>query len=71
MSIVSTTPGFLADLAALLPTSPAMTAFLGAITSGAVGTPLVALAVWAVLAFVVTLVATTMRRTTSPAAALA
>ncbi|MGO3175035.1 MAG: hypothetical protein ACTIJN_07805, partial [Microbacterium gubbeenense] len=71
VSIVSTTPGFLTDLASLLPTAPAMTALLGATTSAGISGSLVALAVWAVLAFVATLIATTTRRTATPAAALA
>ena len=71
VSIVSTTPGVLAELAGMLPTSPAITAFLGAITSGVVSGSLVALAVWAVLAFVVTLVSTTTRRSTTPQAVFA
>ena len=71
-SIVSTVPPVLAALASLLPTSPAYTAMLGALTSaGGVGAGIAGLAVWAVLALVVTTLVVVRRRTTSARAAAA
>jgi len=71
-SIVSTVPPVLAALASVLPTSPAYTAMLGALSSaGGVGAGVVGLAVWAVLSLVVTTLVVVRRRTTSARAALA
>lgn len=65
-NIVSTVPPVLAGFAALLPTSPAYSAMLGALaSSGGVGTGIVALAVWAVLALIVTTLVVVRRRTAS------
>lgn len=69
-NIVSTVPPFLAGLSALLPTSPAYSAMLGALaSSGGVGAGIVALAVWAVIALIVTTLVVVRRRTASLRAA--
>ena len=64
--LISTVPGWLADLGASLPTSPA---FAGLITAN--GGAAAALIVWGVLSLVATTVAVALRRTTSVKAALA
>lgn len=62
--IVSTLPGWLADISAALPTAPAYRALLGAVTdAGGVGGAVAALIVWAVLAFAATTLAVTRKRT--------
>lgn len=69
-NIVSTVPPFLAGLSSLLPTSPAYSAMLGALaSSGGVGAGIVALAVWAVIALIVTTLVVVRRRTASLRAA--
>lgn len=70
--IVSTLPGWLAQVSGALPTAPAYRALLGAVTdAGGTGGAVVALAVWAVLAFVVTTIAVARRRTLPAKALLA
>jgi putative membrane protein len=64
--LVSTVPGWLADLGAELPTA---SAFSGLIAAS--GGDAAALVVWGVLSLVATTVAVTLRRTTSPKAAIA
>ena len=66
--IISTIPGWLADVAAFLPTAPAATALIG---ETGVGAAVVGVLVWAVLAFVATTLAVVRRRTTSAKAVLA
>ncbi|TDN91875.1 YhgE/Pip family protein [Microbacterium sp. BK668] len=64
--IVSTVPPVLASVASLLPTAPAYNAMVAALTSsGGVAAGLVGLLVWALLAFLATVVAVTRRRTVS------
>lgn len=64
--LISTVPGWLADLGAALPTAPAFTGLIAA-NGGAAA----ALVVWGVLSLVATTLAVTLRRTTSTKAALA
>lgn len=64
--LISTVPGWLADLGAALPTAPA---FAGLIAAN--GGAAAALVVWGVLSLVATTVAVALRRTTSVKAALA
>ncbi|MCC4250073.1 MULTISPECIES: YhgE/Pip domain-containing protein [Microbacterium] len=65
-NIVSTVPPLLAGVASLLPTSPAYASMLGALaSSGGVGAGIVGLAVWAVLALIVTTLVVVRRRTAS------
>ncbi|KNY07791.1 YhgE/Pip domain-containing protein [Microbacterium sp. GCS4] len=64
--LVSTVPGWLADLGAALPTASAFSGLIAA-NGGAAA----ALVVWGVLSLVVTTVAVALRRTTSAKAALA
>lgn len=66
--IISTIPGWLADLSSFLPTSPANTALIG---ETGVGAAIVGVLVWAVLAFLATTLAVVRRRTTSAKAVLA
>lgn len=62
--VVSTVPGILSSIAALMPTTPAYTAMLAALTSaGGLGAGLTAMIVWAVLAFVATVIVVARRRT--------
>ncbi|MEV8239892.1 YhgE/Pip family protein [Microbacterium testaceum] len=69
-TIVSTVPPVLAGIASLLPTSPAYDAMLGALSSaGGVGAGVAGLAVWGVLALIVTTLVVVRRRTTSARAA--
>ncbi|MGJ0390806.1 YhgE/Pip family protein [Microbacterium sp. CGR1] len=64
--LISTVPGWLADLGAALPTAPAFTGLIAATGGAAAG-----LVVWGVLSLVATTVAVALRRTTSAKAALA
>ena len=64
--LISTVPGWLADLGAALPTAPAFAGLIEATGGAAAG-----LVVWGVLALVATTVAVALRRTTSARAALA
>ncbi|WP_194762884.1 YhgE/Pip family protein [Microbacterium sp. UFMG61] len=64
--LISTVPGWLADLGAALPTSPAFAGLIAPDGAAAAG-----LVVWGVLSLVATTVAVTLRRTTSAKAALA
>ncbi|WP_431074178.1 YhgE/Pip family protein [Microbacterium phyllosphaerae] len=64
--LISTVPGWLADLGAALPTAPAFTGLIAADGGAAAG-----LVVWGVLSLVATTVAVALRRTTSTKAALA
>ncbi|MDY0908741.1 YhgE/Pip family protein [Microbacterium sp. CFBP9034] len=69
--VVSTVPGALSGIAALMPTSPAYNGMLAALTDASgFGAALAGLAVWAVLAFVATILAVARRRTTSARALL-
>ncbi|GAA1637231.1 YhgE/Pip domain-containing protein [Microbacterium flavum] len=69
--IVSTVPGILTQIAALLPTTPAYDAFLAALTSaGGLRAGAVGMVVWAVLAFIATVIAVTRRRTAGARALL-
>jgi len=71
-SIVSTVPPALAGVASLMPTSPAYSAMLGALSSsGGVGAGIAALAVWGALSLVVTTLVVVRRRTTTVRAATA
>jgi putative membrane protein len=68
--IVSTLPAWLAGISAAMPTAPAYRALLGAVTdAGGTGGAIVALLVWAVLAFIATTIAVGRKRTL-PARAL-
>ncbi|MER7798216.1 YhgE/Pip family protein [Microbacterium sp. NPDC096154] len=70
--IVSTLPGWLAELADILPTSPAYRSLLGVVTdAGGTGGAITALLVWAALCFVATTLAVARRRTISSKALLA
>lgn len=70
--VVSTLPGWLAELADALPTAPAYRALLGTVTdAGGTGAAVTALLVWAVLAFAATTLAVARRRTVPPEALLA
>ncbi|MGN7948597.1 YhgE/Pip domain-containing protein [Microbacterium sp. 22215] len=64
--LISTVPGWLADIGAALPTAPAFTGLIAANGGAAAG-----LIVWGVLSLVATTLAVTLRRTTSTKAALA
>ncbi|MEN2740435.1 YhgE/Pip family protein [Microbacterium sp. X-17] len=69
--IVSTVPAWLVSVAGFLPTAPASAAMAGVLTTaGGAGAAVVGLVVWAALAFVVTVLAVTRRRTTSAKALL-
>ncbi|WP_235563045.1 YhgE/Pip domain-containing protein [Microbacterium sp. Root53] len=70
--VVSTMPGWLGELADILPTAPAYRALLGAVTdAGGTGAAVTALLVWAVLAFAATTLAVARRRTIPAQALLA
>ncbi|MGP6205334.1 YhgE/Pip domain-containing protein [Microbacterium sp. F2] len=70
--IVSTVPGVLLAIDGLMPTSPAYTAMLGALTdSGGVGAGIAGLAIWGGLGLVATILAIARKRTTSARAILA
>jgi putative membrane protein len=61
--VVSTVPGPLADVAALLPTAPAYNGMLAALTdAGGLGAAIAGLLIWAGLAFVATTIAVARRR---------
>jgi len=64
--LISTVPGWLAQIGAALPTAPAFTGLIAAN-----GSALAGLIVWGVLALIVTTIAIAMRRTTSTKAVLA
>lgn len=64
--LISTVPGWLADLGAALPTAPAFTGLVDATGGAAAG-----LVVWGVLSLIATTLAVALRRTTSTRAALA
>lgn len=64
--LISTVPGWLAQLGAALPTAPAFTGLIAANGAAVAG-----LAVWGVLALIVTTVAVAMRRSTSAKTVLA
>jgi putative membrane protein len=69
--VVSTVPSWLIGIAGLVPTGPAYTGMLGVLTSaGGTGAAVAGLVIWAVLAFVATILAVTVRRTTSARAVL-
>ena len=66
--IVSTVPGWLSSLAGAMPTAPAYSGMVAALTSdGSVGAALVGLTVWMLLAFIATVIAVARRRS-APAA---
>lgn len=67
-AILSTVPGWLASIAAALPTAPAVTALLG---QDGVGTTVAGLLVWGVLSLLVTTLAVARRRSTTAKAVLA
>lgn len=70
--IVSTVPGVLSELAGLMPTSPAYNGMLSALTStDGIGAALVGLVIWAVIGFIVTVVAVTRRRSVTSRSLLA
>jgi putative membrane protein len=61
--VVSTVPGTLADVAAMLPTAPAYNGMLAALTdSGGLGAAIAGLLIWAGLAFIATTIAVARRR---------
>jgi putative membrane protein len=64
--VVSTVPGVISAVAGLMPTSPAYTGMLAALTSaGGFGAAIAGLAVWTVLSLLVTTVAVARRRSVS------
>ena len=66
--IVSPVPGWLSSLAGAMPTAPAYSGMVAALTSdGSVGAALVGLTVWMLLAFIATVIAVARRRS-APAA---
>jgi putative membrane protein len=70
--IVSTQPGWLAQVSGALPTAPAHRALLGVLTeAGGTAGAVVALTVWAALSFIVTTVAVARKRTIRAGALLA
>lgn len=70
--IVSTVPGALTAIDAVMPISPAYNAMLGALTgSGGVGAGIAGLVIWGGLAFIATILAVAARRTTTARAILA
>ncbi|WP_344739627.1 YhgE/Pip family protein, partial [Microbacterium awajiense] len=69
--VVSTVPGVLNAIAAVLPTSPAYNGMVAALTSATgVGAALTGLAIWTLLAVIVTVLAVARRRTVSAQAVL-
>ena len=69
--VVSTVPGALSGIAALMPTSPAYHGMVAALTSvGGYGTAIAGLVIWSALAFGATILAVARRRTTSARALL-
>ncbi|MGC5221064.1 YhgE/Pip domain-containing protein [Micromonospora sp. DT81.3] len=70
--VVSTVPSVIADMAALLPTTPAYNGMLAALTeTGGLGAAVAGLLIWSVLAFVATTLAVARRRIARPADLLA
>lgn len=64
--VVSTVPGALSGVAALMPTAPAYNGMVAALTSASgVGASLAGLSIWAVLSFLATVLVVARRRTTS------
>ena len=64
--VVSTVPGALSGIAALMPTAPAYNGMVAALTSASgIGAAIAGLAIWAALAFLATVLAVARRRTTS------
>ncbi|MET0671921.1 MAG: YhgE/Pip family protein [Microbacterium pygmaeum] len=64
--VVSTVPGVLSGIAGLMPTSPAYTGMLAALTdSSGLGAAIAGLAIWSVLAFLATTLAVARRRVAS------
>lgn len=64
--VVSTVPGVLSSIAGLMPTSPAYTGMLAALTdSSGLGAAIAGLAIWSVLAFLATTLAVARRRVAS------
>lgn len=71
VGIVSTVPAWLLSLAGFMPTAPAYTAMIGILTpAGGVGAAVAGLVIWALLAFLATVLAVTRRRTLSARALL-
>ena len=69
--VVSTVPGALSGIAALMPTAPAYNGMVAALTSASgIGSAMAGLAIWAGLAFLATVLAVARRRTTSARALL-
>lgn len=65
--VVSTVPGVLSQAASLLPTSPAYTGMLAALTdAGGFGSAIAGLLIWAGLAFIATTIAVARRRVARP-----
>ncbi|GAA1682615.1 YhgE/Pip family protein [Microbacterium lacus] len=65
--VVSTVPGVLSQAASLLPTSPAYTGMLAALTdAGGFGSAIAGLLIWAGLAFISTTIAVARRRVARP-----
>lgn len=70
--VVSTVPGVLSQAASLLPTSPAYTGMLAALTdAGGLGAAIAGLLIWGGLAFIATTIAVARRRVARPADLLA
>ena len=70
--IVSTVPGVLTAIDAVMPVSPAYNAMLGALTgSGGVSAGIAGLLIWSGLAFIATILAVAAKRTTTARAILA
>ncbi|WP_125132842.1 YhgE/Pip domain-containing protein [Microbacterium sp. 10M-3C3] len=64
--VVSTVPGVISAVAGLMPTSPAYTGMLAALTTaGGYGAAIAGLVVWALLALIVTTIAVARRRSAS------
>ena len=69
--VVSTVPGALSGIGALMPTAPAYNGMVAALTSASgIGAAMAGLAIWAGLAFLATVLAVARRRTTSARAIL-
>lgn len=65
--VVSTVPGVLSQAASLLPTSPAYTGMLAALTdAGGFGSAIAGLLIWAGLSFIATTIAVARRRVARP-----
>jgi putative membrane protein len=64
--VVSTVPGALSGVAALMPTAPAYNGMVAALTSASgIGAAIAGLAIWTAIAFLATVLAVARRRTTS------